>query len=596
MKLYQSTYPAVELPRCSIFSLVFPRLDRHREDSPLYIDAPSGYVVRRGDFRRLALSFAYGVTHFDPPATASHGLLGSLTAKKRGLPLRQGQVAMLFMPNSIAYPLVFYGLQAAGIRTTLANASYTPRELAHQLKDSAAEVVFVHPTMLPSLEQAWVQLGVDPDQARRRTVLVSWEPWNAASAPLSTWTTISTLLSLGSLQQEVTFEGNKVHETAMLCYSSGTTGLAKGVETSHFNVTSLVAIQKPMVTWDSSEVVLGVLPFYHIFAAVQLTIFYAVFNIPVVIQPVFTPDLFCANIARYRVTTSLVVPPILLALAKHPAPEAHDMTSFHRAICGAAPLSESLMTAVITRLESLGCKDVVISQGYGLTETSPTVFLVPDHLSRTIVGSCGLLAPNCQVRVVLDGPGEKDAPDGEPGELWIRGPNVMKGYLNNSKATRDVLTKDGFFKTGDIVVRHPQGHYYVVDRKKELIKYKGFQVAPADLEAVLISHPEIIDAAVIGVYSAEQETELPRAYVVHAKGLGHFKSSEERAKFEASIATWVTQKVAKHKQIRGGVVLIDSVPKSAAGKILRRELRDRVKDETGRDPITGAPVKTKAKL
>ncbi|KZV84252.1 AMP binding protein [Exidia glandulosa HHB12029] len=598
MKVYESTYPAVELPRCSIFSLVFPTLDRHHPDSPVFIDAPTGYVIRRADLRRLSLSLAYGVTHFVPPAAASRGFFSSVVSKRHGLPLQQGQVALIFMPNGIAYPIVFYGLQAAGVRTTLANASYTPRELAHQLRDSAAEVAFVHPTLLPTLEKAWRELGVDLEQARARTVVVDWEPWNAppTQATSAGWISINSLLSMGTLAKEVLFDGDKSNETAMLCYSSGTTGLAKGVESTHYNITSLVTIHKSLLEYSPNDVILGVLPFYHIFAAVLLTIYWPVYNCPVVIQGPFTPDSFCANIARYRVTGSLVVPPILLALAKHPAPEQHDMTSLRRAISGAAPLSEALMNAVIGRLEKLGCKDLVISQGYGLTETSPTVFCVPDHLSRKIVGSCGLLLSNLQVRIVQDGPGDKDAPEGEPGELWVRGPTVMKGYLNNPKATKDVITKDGFFKTGDIAVRHPDGHYYIVDRKKELIKYKGFQVPPADLEAVLITHPDIADAAVIGVYSTEQETELPRAYVVHAKGLGFFKSPEEKTKFETEIANWVARKVAKHKQVRGGVVVIDAIPKSAAGKILRRQLKDKVKEETGRDPLTGQPVRAKAKL
>ncbi|EJD44147.1 AMP binding protein [Auricularia subglabra TFB-10046 SS5] len=598
MKIYTSPYPAEELARCSIFHAVFPTPDRHADRSAIFIDATTGYVVKRGDFRDLALALGYGVTNY-APSKAPGGLLSSVLHKHRGLPLRQGQVALVFMPNGISYPLVFYGLQAAGIRTTLANASYTPRELAHQLRDSAAEVAFVHPALLPVLEKAWSELGLDAAQMRARTVIVDWEPWNRSYTPdpkLSGWISINTLLSLGALPKAVSFDGDKSNETAMMCYSSGTTGLAKGVETTHYNVTSIVNIHRRLLLFTPDEVVLGVLPFYHIFAAVLLTIYYPTYNVPVVIQSAFTPDSFCANIAKYKVTMSLVVPPILLALAKHPAPDQHDMSTFHRAVCGAAPLSASLCSAVINRLEKLGCKDVVISQGYGLTETSPSIFYLVDEHARRKVGTTGELLPHLQVRIVEDGPEEKDAAEGQPGELWIRGPTVMKGYLNNPKATKEVITKDGFFKTGDICVRDSEGFYSIVDRKKELIKYKGFQVPPAELEAVLISNPEILDAAVIGVYSQEQETELPRAYIVHAKGLAHFKTSDEKAKFEAGIAKWIETKVAKHKFLRGGVVVIDAIPKSAAGKILRRQLRDRVKAETGRDPITGAPVRTKSKL
>lgn len=158
------------------------------------------------------------------------------------------------------------------------------------------------------------------------------------------------------------------------------------------------------------------------------------------------------------------------------------------------------------------------------------------------------------------------------------------------------MTRDRFFKTGDIAIRDSEGFYTIVDRKKELIKYKGSQVPPAELEALLVTNPEVVDAAVIGIYSTEQETELPRAYIVPAAGLASFETPDSKAAFEKKIMEWITSQVAQHKRLRGGVVAIDVVPKSAAGKILRRELRERVKQETGLDPLTGLPVKAKAKL
>jgi len=226
--------------------------------------------------------------------------------------------------------------------------------------------------------------------------------------------------------------------------------------------------------------------------------------------------------------------------------------------------------------------DVV--QGYGLTETSPTTHILPLKESLRKAGSIGVLPANLEARLVLydssstDGKAAQEAKLGEPGELWIRGPSVMKGYLNNAKATKDSITSDGWFKTGDIATRDSEGFYYIVDRRKELIKYKGFQVSPAELESVLLEHPDIADVAIIGIDSKEEATELPRAYVVHADPTS-LKGDARKIEFGKSVQEWIKPRVARHKFLKGGVVVIDVIPKSAAGKILRRELRDLAKKE-----------------
>jgi len=249
-----------------------------------------------------------------------------------------------------------------------------------------------------------------------------------------------------------------------------------------------------------------------------------------------------------------------------------------------------LVKQVLQRFESKnkgkGKANLNILQGYGLTETSPTSHLLPASDGIRKIGSVGILLPNLEARLVIDGDGDGniDARDGQAGEIWIRGPTIMKGYLNNPTATKNSITEDGWFKTGDIAELDEDGYYYIVDRRKELIKYKGFQVPPAELEAVLLTHPDIADAAVIGVDSPKQATELPRAYVVHAHP-ERVKADAEKRKFQQDVAKWIQGRVAKHKFLRGGVVVIGIVPKSAAGKILRRELRDQAKKElAGKDP------------
>ncbi|KAG6891500.1 hypothetical protein C0992_005639 [Termitomyces sp. T32_za158] len=252
------------------------------------------------------------------------------------------------------------------------------------------------------------------------------------------------------------------------------------------------------------------------------------------------------------------------------------MSSLKTLFSGAAPLGPDLVRQVTTRLSARrNGKGVVILQGYGLTETSPTTHLLqtPDALRK--VGSIGILLPNLEARLVVDGNGDGngdgrgrgrgdvEAKEGEPGELWVRGPGVMKcaqGYLNNAAATKDAITCDGWFKTGDVAVRDAEGYYYIVDRRKELIKYKGFQVPPAELEGLLLNHPDVADAAVIGVYSATQATELPRAYVVHAHP-EKLKTATDRTAFERDVRAWTQARVARHKFLRGGVVVVDVVPK-----------------------------------
>ncbi len=252
----------------------------------------------------------------------------------------------------------------------------------------------------------------------------------------------------------------------------------------------------------------------------------------------------------------------------------YDLSSIRMLNSGAAPLTKDLVDAVYSRLR------IPIKQGYGLSETSPTTHTQPWSDWNTTIGSVGKLLPNQTARYMS--PDEHELPIGETGELWIKGPNIFLGYLNNPEGTKNALTEDGYFKTGDIGHQDKDGNFYITDRVKELIKYKGFQVAPAELEGLLMAHPDVDDAAVIGVYHAHLASEVPRAYVVPRneaieKEQGDKKLAEK--KLEEHIKTWVEGKVAGHKKLRGGVRFVDTIPKSASGKILRRILKEGVKKE-----------------
>jgi len=273
----------------------------------------------------------------------------------------------------------------------------------------------------------------------------------------------------------------------------------------------------------------------------------------------FEFETFCRIIQDYKVSVAHIVPPIALSLAKNSKAKEYDLSSLKFLISGAAPLSKELSESLYE------IHKIKVKQGYGLTETSPVTHL---GLSEDIIyGSCGILLPNIECKLISED-GQEVGYNTE-GELCVRGPNVMKGYWHNKAATDSVFDQDGFFHTGDVAVVDENGNFYIVDRLKELIKYKGFQIAPAELEAVLLSHPLISDAAVIGEYSKNDETEFPVAYVVTQKDVQH---TDELSK---EIKNFVDSKVAPHKKLRGGVIYIDKIPKSPSGKILRRELRDR---------------------
>lgn len=282
----------------------------------------------------------------------------------------------------------------------------------------------------------------------------------------------------------------------------------------------------------------------------------------------FDMEQACALIEKHRITYIYVPPPIVLAFAKSPICDRYDLSSLKMLHSGAAPLTRELTEELWNRLK------LPVKQGYGLSETSPVVSVqAPDEWAK-FMGSVGKLVPNMTAKLVAaDG---KEVPEGDEmaeGELWVKGPQLFLGYLNNPDKTRETMSEDGYFKTGDVFRKDRFGNLYCVDRLKELIKYKGFQVAPAELEGLLLGHPEVADVGVVGVQDDELASEVPRAYVV---------LKDQRAGGEAKareIVDWMASRVAPHKKLRGGVVLVDAIPKSPSGKILRRVLRDVAKKE-----------------
>jgi acyl-CoA synthetase (AMP-forming)/AMP-acid ligase II len=373
------------------------------------------------------------------------------------------------------------------------------------------------------------------------------------------------LLSEGQTRASVDIDPTE--DVAALPYSSGTTGLPKGVMLTHRNLTANVAQIRPLQGMQVDDVILAVLPFFHIYGMTVLLNAALHARARLVIMPSFDLADFLGNIANYRCTCAFIAPPVAVALAKHPLVDSHDLSSLQSIMSGAAPLDEDLGHAVAERLNTR------LVQGYGMSELSPVSHATPFDGGKQLVGSvaplssCGWSVPNSVSKIVDPESGAEIEPPAEglsnAGELWFKGPNVMAGYLGNENATRETIDDDGFLHTGDMARVDATGCVYIVDRLKELIKYKGYQVPPAELEAVLLSHPAIADAAVIGVRDDESGEEVPKAFVV--------KQSDADLT-DADVMQFVAGHVAPYKKVRQ-VEFINAIPKSASGKILRKDLR-----------------------
>ncbi len=285
-------------------------------------------------------------------------------------------------------------------------------------------------------------------------------------------------------------------------------------------------------------------------------------------MPAFSIETFCSYVQEYKATFAYVVPPVVLALGKDPIVDKYDLSTLRSLASAAAPLSGDLVELAHARIR------VRIHQGYGLSEMCAAVLCQPWADWKRKIGSCGILLPSHTAKIIS--PEGKELSAGNQGEIWVKGPNLFLEYLNNPTATSKCMSSDGYFKTGDIGYVDEEGYFYITDRLKEIIKYKGFQVSPAELEGVLHGSPDVIDAVVIGIYNASLASEVPRAYVVARQGV---QLTVETAK---RIRDFVDDRVARYKRLRGGVTFIEKVPKTASGKILRREIRDMVNKEIER--------------
>jgi acyl-CoA synthetase (AMP-forming)/AMP-acid ligase II len=358
-------------------------------------------------------------------------------------------------------------------------------------------------------------------------------------------------------------EINAREDLIALPYSSGTTGLPKGVMLTHHNLVANLRQMEGLCYFYETDKLICVLPLFHIYGLVVVLNMGLYSGATVVLMPRFELEGFLQAVQDYEVTLTQLVPPIVIALSKSPLVDNYKLPKLHTIFSGAAPLGEDLTRACMDRL---GCS---VRQGYGMTETSPVTHSSPAPPWPVKFGSVGVPAPNTECKIVDLETGEQLGA-GERGEVCVRGPQIMQGYLNNPEATARTIDVENWLHTGDIGYFDEDGHFFIVDRAKELIKYKGFQVPPAELEAVLLTHPSIADAAVIP-YPDDEAGEVPKGIIV----------LREPAEPEA-IMEFVAERVAPHKRIRH-LEFVDKIPKSPSGKILRRVLvdMDRAKGASG---------------
>ncbi|KAI5795788.1 hypothetical protein EDC01DRAFT_64736 [Geopyxis carbonaria] len=551
----------MNIPTTDICTWLFTSPTHPLPTTPLYFDTekPSTHNLSLTTYRNLVLRLARGLR-----TTAGLG---------------PGDRVLMFSGNNVYFPSVYLGVVAAGCIFTGANPGYTARELAFQLKDSGATCVIANAAVIDTTVAACREVGVPlsrvfafddslllgasngggPDRwvSPKSNLPSGIRHWSALVADQPDW------------KWEVFTTEEQTHTTCVINYSSGTTGVPKGVELTHRNFISNTS-QVVHVSHLSPTLRalphrwIGALPMYHAYGQTYFTLLVAALNIPVYILSTFTFPSFLSALATYRITTVAGVPPILTALAKHPLVDTVDLSSLRTLGSGAAPLSATTEAAVSARLK------LPVRQGWGMTEATCSI-LGHHPEDEGGVGSVGELMPNCTARII-DRVTGTPLPAGAHGELIIQAPNVCKGYWRNPTATADAFLTavDGkWLKTGDIAYYDPAGKFYIVDRAKELIKVRGNQVAPAEIEGVLLECVGVADAAVVGVSVDVRggKDELVRAYV--ARPVGGSITAQE-------VEEWVKTRCARWKWITGGVRFVDAVPRNASGKIMRKVLKDMV--------------------
>ncbi|TKW10568.1 hypothetical protein SEVIR_6G173600v4 [Setaria viridis] len=522
--VFRSTLPDIAIPdHLPLHDYVFERL-ADRRDRACLIDGATGETLTFGDVDRLSRRVAAGL--------------------RASLGVRPGGTVMLLLPNSVEFALAFLACSRLGAATTTANPLHTPPEIAKQAAASGATVVVTEPAFVAKVRGLSGVAVVATGEGAEGCVSFS----DLAAAD-------------GSALPEAAID--VANDVVALPYSSGTTGLPKGVMLSHRGlVTSVAQVvdgDNPNLHLREDDVVLCVLPMFHVYALHSILLCGMRAGAALVIMKRFDTVRMFELVERHGITIVPLVLPIAVEIAKTDAIDRHDLSSVRMVISGAAPMGKELQDILRAKLPR-----AVLGQGYGMTEAGPVLSMCmafAKEPSPVKSGACGTVVRNAELKIIDPETG-LSLHRNQPGEICIRGEQIMKGYLNNPEATAKTIDAEGWLHTGDIGYVDDDDEIFIVDRLKELIKYKGFQVAPAELEAMLIAHPGIADAAVVPIKD-DSCGEIPVAFVVRSDG------SEIT---EDEIKQYVAKQVVFYKRLHK-IFFVETIPKAPSGKILRKDLR-----------------------
>lgn len=527
---FHGPFADVDIPDVTLYDLIFADIPAADLPRPAIIHEETGQVLTFDQMRR------------DVCAVAAW-----LAQQHVGV----GRAVAILLPNCPEHATAFHGILRSGAAVAPINVAYTADEIAHLLNETNAAKVVTCTALLPQAAAAVRSVGLDPADV----IVVGLDPDSTAGH-------VDYTELLACAEEPPVVDIDPATHVACLPSSSGTTGLPKAVMLSHRNlVANVVQFGKVLEPLTGDQRLVSVLPFSHIFALSVNLNFGLYRRWTQLTMSGFAPIPFLELVQKHRATWTCIVPPIAAFLAGHPVVAKYDLSSLQLLVSGAAPLDGVVGRRVQDRLK------VKVLQGYGMTELSPVTHVIPMDRPDIDLGTIGPAIPNVRFRVVDPNTGTDvevpEAGESEPGEMWCKGPNAMLGYLGRPAETAAVLDPEGWVHTGDLVRVDKEGVVRVVDRIKELIKYRGLQIAPAELEAVLCQHPAVQDAAVLGVaHHRSRGDQFPHALV--ALKPGQTATGQELREF-------VAERVAKYKHIKS-VSFVDKIPRSAAGKILRREL------------------------
>ncbi|XP_039248545.2 uncharacterized protein LOC120326340 [Styela clava] len=512
----RSAYPDVVIPNLSFSDYMLKAMNDKR-DKIAIVDAPTGRELTFGDVVDGVIKCASALN-------------------KRGL--KKGDVMATCASNSPEYLIAIIAAAACGAVTTTCNPRYTAGEIEHQFKNSEPKIVFTIPDNVEKIKEV------------AKSVKSIKEIYSIGEAD-----SVETYSSMMKEEKGEAFPRPKIdpeEDLVLLPYSSGTTGLPKGVMITHRNIVACLTVAR-MTHMYPTDCKYTPLPLFHLLGLISA---YSALDdgIKHVLEVRFDLQRMFADIEKHKVTIAVAVPPVILAIVHSPLIDKYDLSSLREIYSGAAPLSRKIAEALTKKI---GCK---VTQAWGMTEAAP---ICHHNALVTPIESVGEIGVNTKVKILDVGTGQEVGVN-QDGEICLKGPQVMKGYYKNPAATSATIDTDGWLHTGDIGHYDENGMIYIIDRLKELIKYKGFQVVPAEIESVLHGHPLITDAAVAGIPD-EECGELARGFIMR----------KDQSLTEKEIHEFMKDKLAKYKQLHGGIEFCDSIPKSPTGKIMRRTLRQK---------------------